>query len=229
MAGSFFHRTAKKRKMNEEQQHQPEAMQVEEDSKQEEPPAKALEAESQQDEEKEVEPTFEKTVEAEPEQHEEKEVEPTLDNAVEAEPEENGVEPASSSKGPGATRVKRFTSPDDILVPISPPGCYIGLSTADHRWTSRFPVGEEQGFDKLTGKFKQVNFSRTFVTKYTWQQALVLVHAHCWQKWKLVKEHFPLGSKTEEEPGSIQQATFVALKPKVDELPPVIRYYDKSS
>lgn len=131
-------------------------------------------------------------------------------------------EPASSVR---ASRAKKHSSPEEILCPLWPPGCYIGISYADHRFTSRFPVGEEQGFEKLTGAAKQVNLSRTFVTKHTWQVALSLVHEHCWKKWQTVKQYFPLSKgQSEQTPGHIPDHILTALKPIIDDLPPVTRY-----
>lgn len=54
---------------------------------------------------------------------------------------------ASQAQGPGpssrASAPKLYKSPKDILSSITPPGAFIGLSSLEHRWTSRYPTSSK--------------------------------------------------------------------------------------
>ena len=133
-------------------------------------------------------------------------------------------EPASSSKAPPVKRPRVAAaqrSPDDILLPISPPGCRFGMSYQDHRWTSVWKYDHSE----LPAPYSQKYFSRTFAAKQTWQDAIREVHSHNWKKWLLVKNQYPLEpDKHEQVPGQVPQAILAQLKQTVDDLGPVVRY-----
>ena len=114
-----------------------------------------------------------------------------------------------------APRAEKRKSPEEILVPLSPPGCRFGISYQDHRFTSHWKSDDHR-------------FSRTFVTRMTWQQALVAVHKHNWERWADVSSDFPLQpGETAQVPGEIPQTIFEQLEPRMKTLPEVRRYSKK--
>ena len=80
--------------------------------------------------------------------------------------------PASS-----VTRTKVYTSPWEILSPISPPGCLISLSHTDHRFKATWKKTIK--CDEWVGQQANLSFSHVF-TKNTWKDALTLVHGNAW-------------------------------------------------
>ena len=122
---------------------------------------------------------------------------------------------------PLAKRQKKNKSPQEVLDMLQPPGCKFTLGYMDHRFSSKYDV-DHPG---LEGKLKQKTFSKTFVEKRSWKEALKEVHAHNWGKWQVVKDIRPLPTGVEpQEPGVIADETFEILQPTIDALKPVVRY-----
>ena len=129
--------------------------------------------------------------------------------------------PASS-----VTRTKVYTSPWEILSPISPPGCLISLSHTDHRFKATWKKTIK--CDEWVGQQANLSFSHVF-TKNTWKDALTLVHGNAWDKWYLGKDHnpeleLPPGMEA-QEPGVIPEFVFDQLKPRVMNLGERKQYY----
>jgi len=78
---------------------------------------------------------------------------------------------------------------------LQPPGCKMGVSFKDHRFTPRWHYAHPE----LHSPYHTRNHSATFVTLRTWRDALSQVHRHNWEKWALVKVQYPL------EPGCAEQ------------------------
>ncbi len=148
------------------------------------------------------------------------------EKAAEAEHGGDVVVPSSSSAGaapgtPGMTRAKKYKTPEEVLDMLQPPGCKFTLGYRDHRFSSKFDV-DAPG---LEGKMKQKTFSKTFVERRGWREALQEVHAHNWKKWNIVRDRFPLRDGVEpQEPGNIPEDIFAALQPTIEGLPEVTRY-----
>eukprot|EP00435_Cladocopium_sp_Y103_P052500 s248_g16.t1 len=122
---------------------------------------------------------------------------------------------------PATTRKKIYSSPEQLLTKLSPPGCTMGLSFMDHRFTCRFPSSS----GLLHGQYKQQGFTRTFVTKRSWKDALSEVHKYCWTKWNILKDTLPLPSgQVAQEPGFIPPDILEEMADIVKTLPEVTRY-----
>ena len=76
-------------------------------------------------------------------------------------------EPASSSRGPDAE--PRGKTPDDVMEKLQPPGCKMGVSFKDHRFTSRWHYAHPE----LHSPYHTRNHSATFVTLRTWRECTV--------------------------------------------------------
>lgn len=128
------------------------------------------------------------------------------------------LEPASSSAGVLRQRLHR--SPEELLRPLSPPGCVISLNANDHRWVStwRKDITSEFWLDELS----QRTFSRVF-TRDDWKDKLTLVHEHAWQKWQLAQESCPAlrleAGSVAQSPGEIDESVLEELDSKVRDLP----------
>lgn len=127
---------------------------------------------------------------------------------------------ASSSRAPPA-RAARRRSPEELLAALTPPGCKLGVSFQDHRFTSAWKHDHKE----LATPFDKKTFSRTFVERRTWQEALALVHQHNWQKWELLQHKYPLeGGQRRQTPGDLDDAVVEQLQETINSLPPVTRY-----
>ena len=134
-------------------------------------------------------------------------------------PAEEGGLPAPAKSG----APKVYKSPDEILSPLAPPGCTLGLSYNDHRFISRFAV--DSG-DALFGTdYSKKTMSASFAAIRSWQEALAMVHEHNWRKWQLLKKDMPLPKgMPEQKPGHIPSKVLEDLKPIIDKLPEVKKY-----
>eukprot|EP00438_Fugacium_kawagutii_P014455 Skav223502 [mRNA] locus=scaffold1160:119664:120197:- [translate_table: standard] len=130
--------------------------------------------------------------------------------------------PASSSvaAADGMFRQKIYRSPEELLRPLSPPGCIISLNANDHRWVStwRKDISSEYWLDELS----QRTFSRVF-TLSDWKAKLKQVHEHAWEKWQIAQSscpalHLEAGSSA-QSPGEIEEAVLEELAAKVQNLP----------
>ena len=103
------------------------------------------------------------------------------------------------------------------MAQITPPGAYIGLSSLEHRWTSRFA-----SHDKRVGgtEYAKQSHSASFALMRGWREALQMVHSHNWNKFLLLNPAAP----NAQTPGEIPDHIYEALEPTVKNLPPVKRY-----
>ena len=138
-------------------------------------------------------------------------------------PADAETHPDTLPKAPPRERAERRKSPDEIMKLLEPPGCKMGISFQDHRFTSSW----KRDHKELGGSYGQKTFTRTFVTSRSWEQALSEVHSHNWNKWSLLRED-PLyafwGGQEEQTPGHIPQELLDQLKPTIDSLGKVVRY-----
>ena len=132
----------------------------------------------------------------------------------------DGVEGA----GVGVTRTKVYSSPDSILVPISPyPSCTIRLNTNDHRFSSIWKphIQCDEWEDELARKSHSMSFDCK--SEQDWRSKLRQVHEKCWIKWEL-GSHLPdlalANGIAKPVPGTIPEHVFLGLKPIIDSLPP---------
>lgn len=121
--------------------------------------------------------------------------------------------PGTGSKTPAP---KVYKSPEEILQQISPPGCFIGISQPEHRWTSRFPCSDKK---VLGTEFAKQSCSASFALIRGWKEALAMVHSHCWNKYIFLNP-----GATAQEPGKIPAQILEALEPTIKSLPAVKRY-----
>lgn len=127
---------------------------------------------------------------------------------------------SATAKKTGETRAsapKQYKSPEEVLAQITPPGAYIGLSSLEHRWTSRFA-----SHDKRVGgtEYAKQSHSASFALMRGWREALQMVHSHNWNKFLLLNPAAP----NAQTPGEIPDHIYEALEPTVKNLPPVKRY-----
>ena len=141
------------------------------------------------------------------------------------------IEPASASAselpvGSEATtqRTRVYTSPDEILKPISPaPACVIRLNFNDSRFTASWMKHLES--DNWQDELANKSFSRCFdkADQTSWKSALEIVHESAWSKWSLAKDSLPelldLDSKFPQQPGKIPEQVFQDLQPTIDRMP----------
>ena len=132
--------------------------------------------------------------------------------------EDVAPERSSSNQPSGISRTKQHTSPEDILLPLSPyPACLLALSFKDHRWVARWrkKVDCEQWIDELSNK----SFSMTFNYRDPddWKRKLQLVHQNAWNKWSIGKDFISgldlQDGISEQEPGNIPDQAFPDLAP----------------
>ncbi len=136
-------------------------------------------------------------------------------------PADAASEADTGPKAPPRERAERRRSPEEIMKLLEPPGCRMGISFQDHRFTSSWKKDHKE----LGGVWGQKSFSRTFVSSRSWKEALSEVHMHNWKKWDLLKEEYPLGSgQAEQTPGHIPEELQDQLKPTIDGLGEVVRY-----
>lgn len=129
------------------------------------------------------------------------------------------------AEGSGGGWTKKNKSPQDILGPLSPPGCVITLSFRDYRFKAIWKrhISCEYWIDELSN----LSFSHVF-TKDNWKNSLSLVHAHAWEKWSIAKgsvAELKLGpGQRAQNPGEISDAVFADLQPIVQGLDPPAKY-----
>lgn len=148
-----------------------------------------------------------------------------LDQGV---PHDKPAERGSAVRSSGYTSRKVHASPEDILLPLSPPCCTIRLNHNDHRWTAtwRKDISSDVWFDELSRQ----SFSKGF--RYTcWKEALARVHEHAWLKWQLAEEFLPElklpNGRPPQEPGSIPEAVCRSLESIVASLSAAKQYHRK--
>lgn len=127
------------------------------------------------------------------------------------------------SRGDGSGGQKVYSSLQDVLLPLSPPGCVISLNYNDHRWVSTWKIKTtpEVWIDELSNK----TYSRTF--KYQdesdWLDKLRNVHSFAWEKWELARDELPelqlLPGRVSQSPGHIEQSVIDRLRSIVKDLP----------
>ena len=151
---------------------------------------------------------------------------PVASEVFEGEPSSSSKRPVASEVGEGEPSHKRprapkQKSPQEIMALLQPPGCTMGLSFQDHRFTSTWRNEHKE----LPGEFGQLSFTRNFAKRRTWEEALVLVHSHSWAKWGLLKAQYPLSpGQGEQIGGVIPQDVLDQLKVIVATLKPAVRY-----
>eukprot|EP00438_Fugacium_kawagutii_P012976 Skav229746 [mRNA] locus=scaffold1287:489257:493660:+ [translate_table: standard] len=131
-----------------------------------------------------------------------------------------------ASPGPGerpskAPRREAQKSPEEILGLLAPPGCRLGISFQDHRFTSRYPVESSS----LKGKFAQKTMTVSFALRKPWKDALREVHKFNWEKWQVCKHLYPLPlGQVEQAPGDVSSEVFEMLEPTIKGLGDAVRY-----
>ena len=125
------------------------------------------------------------------------------------------------SVGPPAKRPRKLTAdargktPDEILSLLQPPGCKLGMSFTDCRFTVVWK--EEQ--PHLKHPYSQVTFTRSFAQRRGWVESLKEVRSYSWKKWGLLKHNLPLAAGEEEqEPGVVPQEILDLLEPTVQKI-----------
>ncbi|CAE7344097.1 unnamed protein product [Symbiodinium sp. CCMP2592] len=141
-----------------------------------------------------------------------------------AEPSSSSRPAAAAGDGERAPVVRVNRSPEDILMKITPPGAWLGLSYGDHRFTSKYEVAADKAAVLEGTQFVQRTMDRSFRTIRTWEEALSQVHEFNWTKWQLLKHHggkfaLPAGAE-EQEPGRIPPDVLDALRSVVEKMPP---------
>ena len=132
--------------------------------------------------------------------------------------------PAPAPSTPAPQR-ERHKTPQEIMALLQPPGCSMGISFHDHRFTSIWKYDHSS----LGGAYGQKRFSRSFVQMRSWKDALKEVHRHNWGKWKMVKHQYPLDEGEQEQvPGQVSEDVMKLLKPVIDGLPELVRYTTRS-
>ena len=138
----------------------------------------------------------------------------------EEEPTKAKEKPEASSSS-AAPRAPRRRSPEELMSAIQPPGCKMGISFQDHRFTSIWKADHKE----LKGEMAQKRFSRTFAKQRGWRDALQLVHHHCWLKWGKLEATYPLEPGQERQtPGTIASDIYEGLQPIIDSLAEPIKY-----
>ena len=129
-----------------------------------------------------------------------------------------------SSRGPdiegdaAPSRKRVYRSPEEILQPLAPPSCTLGLDYNARRFVSAFK--KDVNHDDLLPPFSYRTRTASFVSMRTWQEALQEVHRHCWQKWGVLKADLPLpAGQSEQTPGVIPQAALDQMQVVVDRMP----------
>ena len=143
----------------------------------------------------------------------------------------NPKRPRRDPQSEAVSRTKVYSSPDEILVPISPyPACSIRLNFNDHRWTATWQkfIDCDEWFDEL----RKYSFSQSFAFKSeaSWRSKLAAVHEFCWTKWNIGKSNPNLklaDGMAPMEPGAIPEDVYRQLKPIIDNMAPKKGYYKK--
>lgn len=81
-----------------------------------------------------------------------------------------------------------------LMAMLEPPGCSLGISFQDHRFSSVWQT-EYLTLDK---PYSQKRLSRVFGVKRDWVRALQEVHSHNWKKWGMIKLEEPLAAGQKE-------------------------------
>lgn len=115
----------------------------------------------------------------------------------------------------------RHRTDEELMSMLQPPGCKMGISHYDHRFTSIWKYDHSS----LGGALGQLRFSRSFAQLRTWKQALEEVHRHNWTKWQKIKLQYPLEPGQEEQvPGRISPDVINQLQLVINDLPALVRY-----
>ena len=115
----------------------------------------------------------------------------------------------------GVRRVKVYTTPQEAVQDIVPPGCKFVMNHGDHRFTTNW-VGPTK---KIPAELMNKSFSRSFVNR-DWKDALAEVHQRMWLKWECCKNELPLPAGTmAQEPGVVPDEVLQGLQPFIDKLP----------
>ncbi len=117
-------------------------------------------------------------------------------------------------------RLRMYTSPEQLLRPISPPGCTILLNHNDHRWVAAFKKGLKSEFwiDELAYQSHSQSFSQE-----NWLAKLQVIHQYAWDKWGLGLPSLPQLKLAEGEspqtPGVIPPEIVTGLQEVINNLP----------
>lgn len=128
----------------------------------------------------------------------------------------------------GVSRVRVHSSPDTLLIPISPfPCCIIRLNVNDHRWVSEWKRGirVDAWLDELSNRTYSLTFN--YADPDDWKAKLTKVHDMSWFKWELGQDNPQLrlaDSHSAQIPGEIPEEIFEKLAPIVASLPPKKSY-----
>ena len=127
-----------------------------------------------------------------------------------AAPVAEGADGMDAEPAEPVRRVKIYTTPQEVLCCMMPPGCRMVLNFNDHRFMTTWlgPEPKEMPLD-LRGQ----HFSKRFTNK-PWRLALAECHERIWTKWSYVKKALPLkGGMTPQEPGKVPEEVLTGLEP----------------
>ena len=120
----------------------------------------------------------------------------------------------------GVRRVKVYTTPQEAVQDMVPPGCKFVLNHGDHRFTTNW-VGPTR---KIPAELMNKSFSRSFVSR-NWKDALAEIHMRMWTKWECHRGELPLPAGTvAQEPGVVPDEVVEGLQPFIDKLPGVRKH-----
>ena len=118
---------------------------------------------------------------------------------------------------------KVYQSPQ-VLTRLEPNHRFkIGQDYNAHRFYMKCPLPLS---DFLPPYDKQKSFSKSSASdRKTWRTCLELVHHHCWPKWELVKDKYPLApTQVEQRPGVAPEDVFNDIEPEVLNFGPPTQY-----
>lgn len=123
---------------------------------------------------------------------------------------------AKDKSGGGGGGTKVWTSPA-ILARLEPNSHFkIGLNTNDHR----FFVKCNLALSDFLPPYDKKSFSKSFAKDRTlWKDSLRAVHEHCWSKWYLVRDRYPLApSQVNQHPGQVPDDVLRDLQEHIQNL-----------
>ena len=142
-------------------------------------------------------------------------------------PKASSSQVAPVGKGPksggGGGGPKVYQSPQ--ILTRCEPNCRfkIGLDYNAHRFYVKCSLPLS---DFLPPYDKQKSFSKSFASdRKTWRTCLELVHHHCWSKWELVEDRYPLApNKVKQKPGVVPEDVLNEIEQEVNNLGPPTQY-----
>ena len=142
-------------------------------------------------------------------------------------PKASSSQVAPVGKGPksggGGGGPKVYQSPQ-ILTRCEPNFRFkVGLDYNAHRFYVKCSLPLS---DFLPPYDKQKSFSKSFASdRKTWRTCLELVHHHCWSKWELVKDRYPLApNQIKQKPGVVPEDVLNEIEQEVNNLGPPTQY-----